>query len=299
MISLSQLIARTVNYISTIGISDVVDILLVTFLIYKAILLIRRTNAKNLAKALLFILVLLGLSSLLNLNMINFIIRKSMEIGLVALVVLFQPELRHMLDKLGNSLTTGGRVIGEDQISSAIGQTVFACRDMSASKTGALIIFERNTKLNEIIETGTKIDAEVSAELLKNLFYNKAPLHDGAVIIRNGRIAAAGCVLPLTKRSNLSKDLGMRHRAGIGLSEESDALVLIVSEETGYISCAIDGMLKRHLKESTVDRLLRSEILKEEEKEQKTGYLVKLVRKLLNTEILPAEGKEEGDEKAD
>jgi diadenylate cyclase len=152
---------------------------------------------------------------------------------------------------------------------------------MSASRTGALIIFERNVKLNEIMSTGTIINADTNAELLRNIFYNKAPLHDGAVIVRGGRVAAAGCVLPLTKSTNLSKDLGMRHRAGIGLSEQSDAVVVIVSEETGSISVAIDGMLKRHLNATTFERLLRAELMVEEQDGTKRGlkqYINKLFK---------------------
>lgn len=143
---------------------------------------------------------------------------------------------------------------------------------MSASRTGALIIFERNVKLNEIMSTGTIINADTNAELIKNIFFNKAPLHDGALIIRDGRIASAGCVLPLTKSTNLSKELGMRHRAGIGLSEQSDAVVVIVSEETGSISVAIDGMLKRHLTSSTLERLLRSELIIEDNDRDQRGF---------------------------
>ena len=149
---------------------------------------------------------------------------------------------------------------------------MLACTEMSASRTGALIIFERKVKLNDIMSTGTIINSDTTAELLKNLFYNKAPLHDGAVIIRDGRIAAAGCVLPLTKSTNLSKDLGMRHRAGIGLSEQSDAVVVIVSEETGSVSVAIEGMLKRHLTASVFEKLLRSELISDEDESSKRGF---------------------------
>ena len=163
---------------------------------------------------------------------------------------------------------------------SAIAHAVLACTEMSASRTGALVIFERNVKLNEIMSTGTIINADTNAELIKNIFYNKAPLHDGALIIRGGRIAAAGCVLPLTKSTNLSKELGMRHRAGIGLSEQSDAVVVIVSEETGAISVAIDGMLKRHLNAATLERLLRKELIIEEEDKNQRG-IMQLLKKLL------------------
>ncbi len=265
----SNVLWRMGNYVTSMRITDVIDILIVTYLIYKTIDLFRKTNSKNLAKALIAFLVVLGLSELLNLSMINFVLRKAMEIGLIALVILFQPELRRVLERIGASFSTSGK-LAESVSESVIKQTVLACSDMSKSKTGALIIFEREMSLSEIIATGTVIDADVNAELLKNLFYDKAPLHDGAVIIRKGRIAAAGCVLPLTKSTNLSKELGMRHRAGLGLSEQSDALVLIVSEETGAISCAIEGMLKRHLDPRTVDKLLRAELKQDEEEKKLT-----------------------------
>ncbi len=252
---------RVGNYITSMKLSDIIDILIVTYLIYQAIVLIRKTKSKNVAKAVLLFVVILWISDLMNLTMINFVLRKTMELGLIAVLILFQPELRRLMEKIGSRLSAGNRKISESDLESAIQQTVMACSDMAASRTGGLIIFEKETKLTDIIATGTVIDAQVNAELLKNLFYDKAPLHDGAVIIKDGRIAAAGCVLPLTKSTNLSKDLGMRHRAGIGLSEESDAVVLIVSEETGAVSCAIDGMLKRHLSSISVDKILRTELI--------------------------------------
>jgi diadenylate cyclase len=155
-----------------------------------------------------------------------------------------------------------------------------ACADMAESRTGALIVFERYVSLQSVISTGTVIDSEVSSELLKNIFYNKAPLHDGAVIVRDGRIAAAGCVLPLSSSTTISKDLGMRHRAGIGISEQSDALAVIVSEETGSISCAVDGTLKRHLKPQVVDRLLRKELTSDTMEQEESNFFMKLAKKL-------------------
>ena len=187
-------------------------------------------------------------------------------VSFLALMIIFQPELRRLLEKMGS-----GRVMslfGGDSrtmhTEGAITQTVLACADLSKSRTGALIIFERDNQLVDPISTGTIIDAQVTAELLKNIFFVKAPLHDGAVIIKDGRIAAAGCMLPMSSNNNLSKDLGMRHRAGIGMSERSDAVCVIVSEETGSISVAVDGMLKRHLSVETVETLLRKELLPSE-----------------------------------
>ena len=265
-------LSRSVNYLSTMGISDFLDIIIVAYLIYKAIGFVRRTNSNNLAKGLVVFLLALWGSDIFSLTMINFLLRKTAELGLIALLILFQPELRRLLERMGSGFASGRSSSGT-VMDSAISQTVQACCDMSASKTGALIIFERGVALNSIISTGTVINADTTAELLKNMFFNKAPLHDGAVIIRDGRIAAAGCVLPLTQRTNLSKDLGMRHRAGIGLSEESDAVIIVVSEETGAISVAMDGMLKRHLSGEALDKLLRSELIREEDSTEKHGLI--------------------------
>lgn len=269
---ISNALGRAANYLLTIGISDLIDILIVAFLIYKAIWFVRRTNSYNLAKGLVLLLVVLWLSGVFRLAMINYLLRRAVELGLIAILILFQPELRRVLERMGSTLSYG-KFANETAMESAIAQTVLACTEMSASRTGALIIFERSVSLTHIMNTGTIINADTTAELIKNLFYNKAPLHDGAMIIRDGKIASAGCVLPLTQSTNLSKDLGMRHRAGIGLSEQSDAVIAIVSEETGSISIAIEGMLKRHLSASTFEKLLRSELLVEDEEPAKTGLL--------------------------
>lgn len=269
---ISNGLSRSVNYLSTMGISDFLDIIIVAYLIYKAIGFVRRTNSNNLAKGLVVFLLALWGSDIFSLTMINFLLRKTAELGLIALLILFQPELRRLLERMGSSFASGRSSSGT-VMDSAISQTVQACCDMSDSKTGALIIFERGVALNSIISTGTVINADTTAELLKNMFFNKAPLHDGAVIIRDGRIAAAGCVLPLTQRTNLSKDLGMRHRAGIGLSEESDAVIIVVSEETGAISVAMDGMLKRHLSGEALDKLLRSELTREDDSTEKHSFM--------------------------
>lgn len=269
---ISNGLSRSVNYLSTMGISDFLDIIIVAYLIYKAIGFVRRTNSNNLAKGLVVFLLALWGSDIFSLTMINFLLRKTAELGLIALLILFQPELRRLLERMGGGFASGRSSSGT-VMDSAISQTVQACCDMSDSKTGALIIFERGVALNSIISTGTVINADTTAELLKNMFFNKAPLHDGAVIIRDGRIAAAGCVLPLTQRTNLSKDLGMRHRAGIGLSEESDAVIIVVSEETGAISVAMDGMLKRHLSGEALDKLLRSELTREDDSTEKHSFM--------------------------
>jgi len=277
MEAISGALGRASNLLTTIGVSDVIDILIVAYLIYRTLWFVRKTNSYNLAKGLVVVLGVLGLSYIFGLTMINFLLRKAVELGLIALLILFQPELRRLLERMGRSFSTS-RTAASPVIETAIAQVVLACKEMSAARTGALIIFERSVNLNAIMGTGTVINADVTAELIKNLFFNKAPLHDGAVVIREGRIAAAGCVLPLTQNNNLSKELGMRHRAGIGLSEQSDAVVVIVSEETGAISVAVEGMLKRHLTEFTLDKLLHNELITAEEEDSKRG-LLSLVRK--------------------
>jgi diadenylate cyclase len=268
------------NYISNIGISDVLDILIVAFLVYKLTELVRKTSTSRVARGLIVLLLFTWLSGELSLNVIHFILLRTVEMGLLALVILFQPELRRILEKVGTSrIPFFGRESHLLITDNAITQIVLACADLSRTKTGALIIFERDNRLDDQIRTGTVIDAAATAELLKNIFYPKAPLHDGAVIIRDGRIKAAGCVLPLSHNANLSRDLGMRHRAGIGMSEYSDAVVVIVSEETGSISVAVDGMLKRHLATDTFEKLLRNELLSETEKdEKKSGFLAGLFK---------------------
>ena len=276
MEAVTSVFVTAFNGIKTMGITDLLDVIIVAYLIYKVIWFVRRTNSYNLAKGVALILIALGLSYIFQLTMINFLLRRTVELGLIALVVHFQPELRRLLERMGRSFSSK-RTVSSTEIEDGITQTVLACTQMSASHTGALLIFERKEKLNSIMATGTIINSDISAELIKNLFYNKAPLHDGAVIMREGRIAAAGCVLPLTQSTNLSKELGMRHRAGIGLSEQSDAVVIIVSEETGDISLAVEGLLKRHLNGGTLDKLLRTELIQQEEE---TGRSAKLLKKL-------------------
>ncbi len=277
MEAVTSVFVTAFNGIKTMGITDLLDVIIVAYLIYKVIWFVRRTNSYNLAKGVVLILIALWLSYIFQLTMINFLLRRTVELGLIALVVLFQPELRRLLERMGRSFSSK-RSVSSTEIEDAITQTVLACTQMSASHTGALLIFERKEKLNSIMTTGTIINSDISAELIKNLFYNKAPLHDGAVIMREGRIAAAGCVLPLTQSTNLSKELGMRHRAGIGLSEQSDAVVIIVSEETGDISLAVEGLLKRHLNGGTLDKLLRTELIRQEEESGKSAKLLKKVR---------------------
>ena len=263
----------------TIQIMDIVDILVVAFVIYKIILMLQTTSSSRIAKSIVIILVLTAVTSLLHMYLMNYLLDKILEIGLLALVIMFQPELRRVLEKLGSKSFREILSTKQEQrsIDHVIGETVKACEIMSRERTGVLIVFERTTSLEEYQKTGTVIDAQVSSELLRNIFFTKASLHDGAVIIRNERIAAAGCVLPLTENRNISSDLGTRHRAGIGMSEVSDAVVVIVSEETGTISVAISGMLKRHLAPQTLEKLLLNELAPKEE--VKTRNPLKLLRR--------------------
>ena len=247
-------------------VTDYLDIAIVAYLLYRLLPLIRNTGTKQIAKAIAVILAVAWLTDLLNLYALSFIMEQFLQIGLIALVVLFQPELRRMLDHLGNMKFhkfLGVEKAGQE-MAPIISQTVAACEVMSRERVGALIVFARDNRLDEYIKTGTKIEAQISEQLIRNIFFPKASLHDGAVIVRDGRMAAAGCVLPLSTTERLSADLGTRHRAGVGISEASDAVVVIVSEETGTISVAVGGMLKRHLASQTLERLLTHELCPEE-----------------------------------
>ena len=264
------------------GIMDIVDILVVAYLFYRILNMIRTTSAFRIAKAILIFLVAAGLTSILNMYALSFLLRSVLEVGVLALVIMFQPELRRALDRLGGS-TIKDMVSGkpdEALMASVIAATATACETMSREHIGVLIVFERKMALNEYYKTGTVIDAEVSDTLLRSIFFPKGALHDGAVIVSGGRVAAAGCVLPLTENTHLSRDLGTRHRAGIGMSEVSDAVVVIVSEETGTISVAEGGMLKRHLTAQTLTRLLTSELV--QEPAQKRGRLTDRLRAILS-----------------
>jgi len=246
------------NVFSGIGIADIIDILIVAFVIYQLLKLIKQTRAEQLLKGVIVILVATVVSGLLNLHTINWILKGVVSLGAVAIIVVFQPELRRGLEFMGRSKFVKAPLSRMDKeqgkkITSHIVKTI---ESFSRERVGALIVFEKETKLTDIIETGTTVDAEISEQMLGNIFYEGAPLHDGAVIIKDGRICAAGCVLPLTRSNEISKELGTRHRAGIGVTEHSDALVLIVSEETGIISMASEGQLSRFLDIKTVEKTL-------------------------------------------
>ena len=252
--------------LTTVQWRDVLDILVVTYLIYRVVLLVRSTVSMRIAKGFLAIVAISALTQIWQLWTLNFLLGQILSIGLLALVILFQPELRRMMDHLGSSVSLRRFLNPEkklDEMDRIVSQTVKACEIMGRERVGALIVFARNHHLDEYFKTGTVIDGQVSEQLIRNIFFPKAALHDGAMIIRDGRIAAAGCVMPLSDSHRLSADLGTRHRAGVGTSEASDAVVVIVSEETGTISVAVGGMLKRHLAPQTLERLLRQELIPE------------------------------------
>ena len=283
------------KYLRTMSLADIVDVLIVAVLIYVCIGLIRRTNANRLARGIVLILLALVISDIARLKMVNSLMRRIVELGLIAIVVIFQPEIRRLLERMGSGKFAYffGAAGAPATMESVINQTVLACASMSESRTGALIVFERTSSLNDQIATGTVVNAEVSSELLRNIFFVNSPLHDGAVIMRDGRLTAAGCMLPLSNNASLSSDLGMRHRAGIGMSEHSDAVVAIVSEETGSISVAMDGMLKRHLTPDTFGKILRAELMPDTEAPVKRRGILGLVDSVKGLKVKKND-KEEG-----
>ena len=266
--------------------SDYLDIAVVAFLIYKLLPLIRAPGTMRIARAVIAVMVVAGLAAALRLYTLSFILNQFMAVGLLALVILFQPELRRMLDRLGSVKFRAlfGYTKPTQDLETVIAQTVMACEIMSRERVGALIVFAREARLDDYFKTGTPIDGQVTEQLIRNIFFVKAPLHDGAMIIRDGRIAAAGCVLPLSDSSHLSADLGTRHRAGVGMSEVSDAVVVIVSEETGTISVAVGGMLKRHLAPQTLEKLLRNELCPKNDPDGEQVLALRLKKSLRKTD---------------
>ena len=258
------------NQFRTISFIDILDILIVAYIIYRVMKLLKDTSAERLIKGIIILVGIMLLASMLHLTMISWLLQQALNVGLFAIVVVFQPELRRLLEQIGKG--NFSRLIvpadAPDEVESMITATVSACADMSRTKTGALIVFERRERLGEIISTGTAVDAAPSAELIKNIFFKNSPLHDGAMVVRAGRICAAGCVLPLSGNQSLPSDLGTRHRAAVGMSESADSVLVVVSEETGAISVAIGGMLKRHLSPDMLRKLLENELLDSEKQEK-------------------------------
>lgn len=242
------------NLTHRLGAIDILDILIVAVIIYELLLLTRHTRGSALLKGLFLLFVIMILSNLIGLTSLNWLILAILQNGALVLVILFQPELRKALERMGRSrlMTKGNKRNGEDSRDRVIAEILQTATDLSRRKVGALIVFERQTGLEDVIETGTRLNAEISAPLLENIFEPNTPLHDGAVVIRDDQVIAGACILPLAEASGVSRELGTRHRAAVGISENTDAAVLVVSEETGIISMAVDGVLNRPL---SVDEL--------------------------------------------
>lgn len=248
---------RIFNYFSLIGIRDVIDITIVALFIYFVLKLIRGTRAEQLARGILVILVLFKISQVLQLHTVNWLMYNLIALGFMAILIVFQPELRRGLEFLGRTSSLRSNFSSKkDSIPQTVQEVCDAVASLSRQKIGALIIFERQTGLNEIIETGTEIGGQISSGLLINIFIPNTPLHDGAVVIKGNKIIAAACFLPLSDNASISKELGTRHRAGIGITEKSDCLALMVSEETGAISTAEHGVISRYLDLETLQSIL-------------------------------------------
>ena len=256
------MIEQLQGLLATIGILDIIDIVVVAYFLYRVYLMLKNTRAATLVKGLLVLVGFMIICRAVNLHVISWLLEKSMTVIMVALPVVFQPELRRALEQIGRGkLFRKGSELDEQELNAMLDDVANATKAMSASKVGALMVFERATGLVERIETGVPIDGVVSSGLIQNIFVKDTPLHDGAVIIRGNRIVAACCLLPLTENRNLSQELGTRHRAALGMSEQSDAMVLVVSEETGAISIARNGELMRYLTVEDVKAILRNAII--------------------------------------
>jgi len=273
--------------------SDYLDIVVVAYLIYKLLPLIRTPNIMRIVRTVAALLLVAWLTGEMELYTINWILNQFLAVGLLAFVILFQPELRRIVDHLGSVRLRNffGVTKPVQEMDTVISQVVMACEIMSEEKVGALIVFSREQHLDEYFKTGTLIDGQVTEQLLRNIFFKNSPLHDGAMIIRDGRVAAAGCVLPLSTNPNIPRSLGTRHHAAVGMSEVSDAVVITVSEETGTISVATGGILKRYLTPETLDKLLHNELCPAE---QETGN-EPIATRVWST--LTGKNKEGGNEK--
>ena len=265
---------------------DILDIIIVAFLFYKLLPMLRSTGTARIAGVVATIIIIAWMTGILRLHSLSWILNQFLAVGLLAVVVLFQPELRRMIDHISNMRWKKlfSTTKPEQEMVSVINQTVRACADMSKEKVGALIVFARDNRLEEYFKTGTLIDGQVSDQLIRNIFFPKAALHDGAMIIRDGRVMAAACVLPLSESERLSADLGTRHRAAVGITEASDAVVVVVSEETGAISVAVGGVLKRHLAPQTLEKLLHNELCPQDPDQLSNGLTDRIKSKLSGKE---------------
>ncbi len=252
------MIDNLTGILMSIKTTDIIDIVVVAYLLYRLLGFIKETRAQQLFRGILLIVAFFLISEIFNLSLLNWLFTRLITVGLIAVVILFQPEIRRGLEQIGRRgvFSRQFRDIGKEEIYATVHRIVDAVDDFSSTHTGALMAIERETMLNDIAETGVIVDAEISVRLLGNLFYEGSPLHDGAVIIRGDRVYAASCVLPLTERQNIGKNLGTRHRAALGLSEVSDAFIIVVSEETGAISVAQNGEFRRFLDLKTLEKML-------------------------------------------
>ena len=278
---LQQILGLFVDLVRQFTWRDAVDVLAVSFIIYSGIKLVRESRAEQLVKGLLLVVVIFGLANYLQLYMLKGLLSTFFQFTIVALLIVFQPELRRALEQMGRNGVSKPFTLAaapkdaeaELQLQRkgilAVGE---ACMTLQKLKMGALIVFERKTKLKEIVDTGTVVNAEPTAAIIGNIFFNKAPLHDGAMVMRDGMVYAAGCILPLTKNDSISIDLGTRHRAAIGMSENSDAVVVVVSEETGQISIAVNGILTRNYTKETLINALETMPLPESSGDKKSGF---------------------------
>lgn len=266
MLDINSLLSDFFNIIFRITINDVVDILIVAYIFYKMFMFIKDTRAAQVLKGILFLLVATELSNIFNLHTLYWLLVNTLQFGVIAALIIFQPELRAGLEHIGrtqfNFFGKSGINISEEALNKNIDEIVEALYSLSRQKIGALIIMERETKISDIINTGTTIDGDVSRQLLINIFIPNTPLHDGAVVIRDFKVKAAACFLPLSQSKDLTKDLGTRHRAGVGISEVSDCLTLIVSEETGEVSIAKSGKLYRNVAKERMSNILRNNLRK-------------------------------------
>ncbi len=265
------------NAFSDFGLIEAIDIILVAIVVYYVLKLIIETRAGQIVKGILVLVVVTFFSDVMNLHTLNWLSKGAFTLGAVAIIIVLQPELRRGLELMGRGKIVTGRLsrTEKERRKNLVTEIVEAVDEFSRSKTGAIIVFERETILSDVAETGTVIDGEISEHLLSNIFYKGSPLHDGAVIVSKNRIHSAGCVLPLTRNPNLGKNLGTRHRAGIGMTEHSDAIVIMVSEESGIISMAEDGKLERFLDRKSVEKKLLSYFLKDIDEH---GLLGKITR---------------------
>ena len=278
-----EAIQDMVKTVARMELSDYLDIAVVAFLIFKMLPLIRTPHIMRIVRTVLALVLVTWMTEELELYALNWILSQVLAVGLIAFVILFQPELRRIVDHLGSVRLKNmfGSTKPVQEMDTVIAQVVMACDVMSREKVGALIVFSREHHLDEYFKTGTLIDGLVTEQLLRNIFFKNSPLHDGAMIIRDCRVAAAGCVLPLSTNPNIPRDLGTRHHAAVGMSENSDAVVVTVSEETGTISVATGGILKRYLTTETLDKLLHNELCPEP-KEATGGSVIDRIREILS-----------------